>query len=460
MKEVIASGRLNGRHDLTSLCLREAAQPSEEPFKLALRSPAQRYDALQALTILRELNPEPMRRLAEEVAEQPEKLFGVAPSDLSDRERELAARLLEPVTSVTVSPLPEQPVRPLVFISYSARDRDTVNRIRAALEKAGVRVWHDTSHIKPGDIITRRIEEGAAECSYFLPVISLHFQASRLTQFEENLAWQREVKEGRAVVLPVLLQGDVRGLPLRYRRKRLIDLRQNLDAGLAQLVQSVQGAPDLPSVRVNPIDGTELVLIPAGKFKKGSKEMSDNRPGEMELPAFYLARYPVTNAQYKKYLDANPQARKPEYWDNERFNQPEQPVVGVNAEEAEAYCRWAGLRLPTEWEWEKGARGTDGKPYPWGREKPTKELANFNGNVGHPTPVGSYPKGASPYGLMDMAGNVWEWTASIYKEGEPWRTLRGGSFVYGADYLRAAFRFDFRPDDRYHDFGFRCAQDP
>lgn len=266
-------------------------------------------------------------------------------------------------------------------------------------------------------------------------------------------------------------------LPKKLIRKTISRLKRAADEGLSPEVKAlatellttlgmkVKAARDkktgLEKIRINAIDGTELVLVSAGKFKAGSTEFKANPPGEKDLPSFYLARYLVTNAQYKKYLAANPRARKPEYWDNERFNQPEQPVVGVSAEEAEAYCQWAGLRFPTEWEWEKGARGTDGRPYPWGaKEKPTKELANFGMNVGHPTPVGSYPKGASPYGLMDMAGNVWEWTASTYNEGETWRTLRGGSFFYGADFLRAAYRGDFHPVGRDHDVGFRCAQDP
>lgn len=219
----------------------------------------------------------------------------------------------------------------------------------------------------------------------------------------------------------------------------------------------------LKKVRINPIDATELVLIQAGEFWRGSEGMANNPPKKDFLSDFYLARYPVTNAQYKKYLAANPGAEKPEYWDDERFNQPEQPVVGVSARKAEAYCQWARLRLPIEWEWEKGARGADGMPYPWGKEKPTKELANFNRNVGHPTAVGSYPKGASPYGLMDMAGNVWEWTASVYekdKAGTEWRTLRGGSFGSDAGFLRAAYRFYSHPDGRFGVIGFRCAQDP
>jgi len=463
MKEVIASGRLAGRHDLTSLCLREAQQPSEEPFKEALRHPAQRYDALQALTILRELTPEPMRRFAEEVANQPEKLFGVTPSALSERERELATRLLGPAISVAVPPLPPLPVRPLVFMSYAARDRTAVIRIRAALEKAGVRVWQDTAEVKPGDVIAKRIEEGLTTCTHFLPVMSPNFQISRWTQFEENLAWLREMEEGRIVVVPVLLRGEARGLPLRYRGRKFIDLRKNKESAIEELIKSLQGPVAPSNVRINPIDGSELVLVPAGVFKAGDAEVDDNKPREIKLPAFYLARNLVTNAQYKKYLAAIPQASKPDYWDDERYNQPEQPVVGVSAEDAEGYCKWAGFRLPTEWKWEKGARGTDGRRYPWGEPTPTKDRANFNMNVGQSTPVGSFPKGASPYGLMDMAGNVWEWTASIYrkdKDGTEWRTLRGGSFVSGAGPLRAACRFATLAGYHSRDVGFRCAQDP
>jgi formylglycine-generating enzyme required for sulfatase activity len=217
------------------------------------------------------------------------------------------------------------------------------------------------------------------------------------------------------------------------------------------------------NVRINPIDGSELVLVPAGVFKAGDKEFKDNLTRDMELPAFYLARNLVTNAQYKKYLATNPKATKPEYWDDERFNQPEQPVVGVSAIDAESYCEWTGLRLPTEWEWEKGARGTDGRPYPWGEEKPTKERANFGGHVGQPTPVGNYPRGASPYGLMDMAGNVWEWTASVYGKdqyGSEWRTMRGGSFDSRNDNVCADHSSGNLPGDRDLHVGFRCAQDP
>jgi formylglycine-generating enzyme required for sulfatase activity len=218
-------------------------------------------------------------------------------------------------------------------------------------------------------------------------------------------------------------------------------------------------ATGLPELVINPRDGMELVLIPAGEFLAGHKDEPDNRPRRMPLDSFYLARYPVTNAQYAKFLEANPDAERPAYWDDAEFNEPQQPVVGVTWGEAKAYCRWAGLRLPTEWEWEKGARGTDGRAYPWGDEPPAETRANFGGNVGKPTPVGSYPAGASPYGLMDMAGNVWEWTASEYEKTKN-RTVRGGAFGNRSQYLRAAYRSHVRPVDRDYVFGFRCARDP
>ena len=199
-------------------------------------------------------------------------------------------------------------------------------------------------------------------------------------------------------------------------------------------------------------DGSELVLIPGGEFLCGEPTRRET------LPAFYLARYPVTNAQYARYLQANPQAAKPACWHDERFNQPQQPVVGVSWDEAMAYCHWAGLRLPTEWEWEKGARGTDGRRYPWGKDDPDPSRAVFGNPSGQPAPVGSCPAGASPYGLMDMAGNVWEWTASWYDEGKS-RTVRGGAFDNHPQDLRSSIRGHNHPGPRKGNVGFRCAQD-
>jgi len=219
-------------------------------------------------------------------------------------------------------------------------------------------------------------------------------------------------------------------------------------------------------------DGKEMVCVPAGKFLYGDEKE------ERELSEFWIDKTPVTNAEFARFVEATGYQtmaekegtgralvsgkwqdvkgadwRHPGGPDTDIQSRMDHPVVQVSWHDAVAYAEWAGKRLPTEEEWEKAARGAEGRKYPWGDQSPTSELCNFSMNVGDTTPVGQYsPNGDSPYGCVDMAGNVWEWTASDYDKSN--KVLRGGSFYLVQAYVRASYRYS--PVLRSDTLGFRC----
>jgi len=230
-------------------------------------------------------------------------------------------------------------------------------------------------------------------------------------------------------------------------------------------------------------DGTtapaKKILINAGEFRMGCDQSNPQEscsPYELPLHTVHLDAYTidqteVTNAQYRACVDDG-KCAKPGCWGDGGFNAPCQPVVCVSWHKADAYCRWAGGRLPTEAEWERAARGTDGRIYPWGDEEPDCSRANFSGCMGRTSAAGSYPAGASPDGVLDMAGNAWEWVADWYGEGyygtsprdnppgpDGWsyKVLRGGSWHDSWGDLRAAYRGPDPGNRYYYYIGFRCA---
>lgn len=265
-----------------------------------------------------------------------------------------------------------------------------------------------------------------------------------------------------------------------------------------------------------PKDRTWMVYVPRGYFQMGSDDDTDyERPMHtVWLDAFWIDQTEVTNAQFEKFVNESNYKTDAEQagwsyvydtastrWVKESgadWRHPRgpsssldglknHPVTYVSWNDALAYCRWAGRRLPSEAEWEKAARGADGRIYPWGNQVPDQDLANFadrnitlvwadeniDDGYAFTSPVGNYPQGASPYGVLDMAGNVWEWVndwydPDYYQQQSVWsnpagpstrsgRVLRGGSWSDGASVIRSSFRLGYFPMDWYAFYGFRCA---
>jgi serine/threonine-protein kinase len=203
----------------------------------------------------------------------------------------------------------------------------------------------------------------------------------------------------------------------------------------------------------------EMIRIPAGGFLYG-----EGRTPLTIQRDYWIDRVPVTNAQYQRYFDSLTEAerrlREPDTWSGGTFpdGKADHPVTGISSEDALAFAAWAGKRLPTEQEWEMAARGLDGRTYPWGEGLDPQRCNVSESGIADTTPVDRYPSGASPFGCLDMAGNVWEWCDSWYQEGV-YRILRGGSHDESGERAICAHRKSFMPDLRNYDIGFRCAKD-
>ena len=249
------------------------------------------------------------------------------------------------------------------------------------------------------------------------------------------------------------------------------------------------GAKEYPHTALAEDAPSGVVLVPAGEFTMGlggarAKKIVGTLRGmvkyhdssapahKVNVGAFYMDKYEVTNENYKKFVEAT-NHQIPLHWEDAGGDIPsgkeKHPVVFVNWEDASAYCKWASKRLPTEVEWEKAARGTDGRLFPWGDNFSRKNLNFDKSRKNDTTKVGSYPKGVSSYGCFDMAGNVWEWTADNYLPypgnkhkdefyGKERYVLRGGSYLDTKYDAVTTMRSKFTPVTDDENVGFRCAK--
>jgi formylglycine-generating enzyme required for sulfatase activity len=394
-----------------------------------------------------------------------------------------------------------------IFLSYASEDRPAADAIRLALEGDGHDVFFDREDLPPGEEFHSRIRRGIEESELIIFLVSPKtLDAGSYTLTEISIAEKTWPKpDGR--ILPVLLeQVKTQELPAYLRAVTFLQTPGNVPAEVADAVDRISRARRRQRLRkIVPIalgcvlaaaagawyfssrgpsstregkDGAPAVLVPAGSFTMGDDESSPTR--QRFVDAFYMDRYEVTTARYAKFLESTGSDYVPDFWDEiAGANSGEMPVIGVSWNDANAYCRWAGRRLPTEAEWEKAARGTDGRTYPWGESSPTIDRANYQNTSPGPyesalSPVGSHPTGKSPYGVDDLAGNASEWVADWYTESFPTddvynprgpsegekKVIRGGGRYDQVNRLNTASRQFASPDTRGEDIGFRCASDP
>jgi len=350
--------------------------------------------------------------------------------------------------------------------------------------------------VRPGETWRRKItkELDAARC-----VIVLWSESSVESHWVEQ-----EAEEGqrRRILVPAMI--DRVTIPLGFRNLQAANLvgwdgaagHSELEKLLTAveihvpLAKAAVAGSSVQPVRVAPKrEDDNFVTIPAGTFWMGAQNTdpkgrnydpeawnTESPVHQVTLQAFRIARFPVTVSEFARFRDSGGYrteqywtaggfgtATEPSNWADQEKN-PQWPVVGVSWYEASAYCGWAGLRLPTEAEWERVARGPRNARYPWGDHPPLDESrANYNLKIGHPTPQGHYPNGRSVEGVDDLLGNVWEWCSDWYgsypdgTQNGDWKVLRGGAWIYISRYVRVSYRLRLVPTYRNYNIGFRCA---
>lgn len=369
-----------------------------------------------------------------------------------------------------------------IFISHAHQDAEIARKLATDLKANGYPVWIAPDSIHPGEKWTEAINRGLEESGKFLLLLSPDAVVSKWVKLETHVAIQLN-QDGHMQIVPLMLQAC--RVPALWRAYQHIPLRNNYPQALARLLAALAHSESSPPLEifqkdrhkmdstlpkddnllVHPITHKEMVRVPAGPFVYQDGEWA------MHLDEFWIDKTPVTHADYKRFIDANPKHEvpfvdeewaQPYNWNKQyrtfRHELADHPVVLVSWHDAKAYAKWAECDLPSEQQWEKAARGTDGRQYPWG-EWQENHCNTSEAGINKTTPVGQFsPQGDSPYGCVDMSGNVWEWTDSLYREGSSSRVLRGGSWRNNANHARAAYRGNNHPDDRNFDLGFRVGR--
>jgi formylglycine-generating enzyme required for sulfatase activity len=386
--------------------------------------------------------------------------------------------------------------KPRILLCHAKEDKPGAVKLYHQLKEAGYHPWLDKYDLLPGQDWWTEIEKIIGD-PYNLVVVCLSPQSiDKRGVVQEEIATALDVlkkmPEDTIYLIPARLEPCQ--VPRRLSRLHWVDLFEA--DGFAKLRGALDfeiGQRQPPRQPFEPV----LVLIPAGEFVMGSDPGRDKDAYEREkprhtmyLPEYYIARTPVTNAQYAVFVQAV-NHKLPLHWNAGKppAGKEDHPVVKVSWYDAIAYCNWLTkatgrpYRLPSEAEWEKGGRGTDERIYPWGNQWDASKCNSLESGAGDTTPVTSHPHGVSPYDLLDMAGNVWEWTCSLWgfyskepdfkyaydrqdgrenlkADSDTLRVLRGGAFNFPLAYTRCAFRGRGYPYLGDFNVGFRVCVAP
>jgi formylglycine-generating enzyme required for sulfatase activity len=382
---------------------------------------------------------------------------------------------------------------PRIFLCHAKEDKARVIELYQQLKAAGYSPWLDEEDLLPGQAWWAEIKKIISDTNNLVVVCLSKNSTTKRGVVQQEIkraldVWER-MPEGAIYLIPARLEpcdvpdslSDLHWVDL-FAARGFEKLKLALDSELGP-----RPAPLEP----------EMILIPAGEFLMGSDPSVDKYASGVEqpqhrlyLPDYFIAKTPVTNTQYAAFVERTNHER-PKHWESGKPPKGEEdhPVVYVHWHDAVAYCNWLAevtsnaYRLPSEAEWEKGARGTDGRIYPWGNQWDPERCNSLETGPGSITPVEAYPKGVSPYGLLDTVGNVWEWTRSLWGQEEPKpdfrypyypadgredlkagdnvrRVLRGGAFVDDDSGVRCARRHSEEPQRRIRKLGFRVCVAP